>query len=403
MNCHRWFGDSMPVRDLGYMASEAQMTLPISDAGSAGILDVGANFYEFIPESEIDSAQPAPLTCAELREGDHYYLILTTPGGLYRYDINDVVRVAGFYKRTPLIEFVRKGRDVTNITGEKLHVNQVIQAMAQAQTTAGITVAALPRLCRRDAIALRLHGRVRRTQFRTRSRSSNCSAHSMRNLSQLNIEYAQKRQSQRLKAPVLCVMQAGWFERKASRRNPTQQPRYPVQSPTAEHDAGRSWRNIGRQSISDRLITGEIARNHPFTDRLLAFITVLFAGRVFGQALVAFVGVPWLPPMEQWFSGMIPYPSLLIIQLLMLMLMIKITARSGAAKAPSPIVRPHWSGILMKFSAVYASLMVVRYILTMILHPEMRWFGDIIPIIFHFVLAGFIFVLGRYHRVLTDA
>ena len=57
---------------------------------------------------------------------------------MYRYDINDVVRVAGFYKRTPLIEFVRKGRDVTNITGEKLHVNQVIQAMAQAQTAAGI-------------------------------------------------------------------------------------------------------------------------------------------------------------------------------------------------------------------------------------------------------------------------
>jgi hypothetical protein len=35
-------------------------------------------------------------------------------------------------------------------------------------------------------------------------------------LSQLNIEYAQKRQSQRLKPPVLCVMHSGWFERKAS-------------------------------------------------------------------------------------------------------------------------------------------------------------------------------------------
>lgn len=136
---------------------------------------------------------------------------------------------------------------------------------------------------------------------------------------------------------------------------------------------------------------------------MLAFITVLFAGRVLGQSLVAFVGVPWLPPMEQWFSGMIPYPPLLIIQLLMLMLMIKITAAIWRGKGAFADVRPHWSGILIKFSAVYASLMVVRYILTMILHPEMRWFGDIIPIIFHFVLAGFIFVLGRYHRVLTDA
>lgn len=145
------------------------------------------------------------------------------------------------------------------------------------------------------------------------------------------------------------------------------------------------------------------SKKPPIHGPLLAFITVLFAGRVLGQALVAFVGVPWLPPMEQWFSGMIPYPPLLIIQLLMLMLMIKITTAIWRGKGAFADVRPHWSGILMKFSAVYASLMVVRYILTMILHPEMRWFGDIIPIIFHFVLAGFIFVLGRYHRVLTDA
>jgi hypothetical protein len=145
------------------------------------------------------------------------------------------------------------------------------------------------------------------------------------------------------------------------------------------------------------------SKKPPIHGPLLAFITVLFAGRVLGQALVAFVGVPWLPPMEQWFSGMIPYPPLLIIQLLMLKLMIKITAAIWRGKGAFADVRPHWSGILMKFSAVYASLMVVRYILTMILHPEMRWFGDIIPIIFHFVLAGFIFVLGRYHRVLTDA
>ena len=58
---------------------------------------------------------------------------------------------------------------------------------------------------------------------------------------------------------------------------------------------------------------------------LLALITFLFACRVLGQSLVAFVGVHWLPAMEQWFSGVIPYPPLLIIQLLLLMLMIRIT------------------------------------------------------------------------------
>jgi hypothetical protein len=210
----RWFGEGMPVRDLGYMASEAQMTLPISDSGSAGILDVGANFYEFIRESDIDNPQPEPLTCAELGEGTNYYLILTTPGGLYRYDINDVVRVAGYFKRTPLIEFVRKGRDVTSITGEKLHVNQVIQAMEQAQSAAGIA-----------AQHYRAFADVAQSRyaFMVEFKGTNPNDNALRqllaaidaNLSQLNLEYAQKRQSQRLKAPVLCLMRSGWFERKA--------------------------------------------------------------------------------------------------------------------------------------------------------------------------------------------
>src|SRR4029453_4946886 len=136
----RRFAEGTPVRDLGYMASEAQITLPVSDVGSAGILAIDANFYEFIPEGEIDSATPTTLTCAELDARENYFLCFTTPGGFYRYDINDVVRVTGFYNQTPLIEFVRKGRDVTSITGEKLHVNQVIQAMEQAQSAANLAL-----------------------------------------------------------------------------------------------------------------------------------------------------------------------------------------------------------------------------------------------------------------------
>jgi hypothetical protein len=210
----RWFGGT-PVRDLGYMASEAQMTLPISDSGSAGILAIDENFYEFIPEAEIGGASPPVLTCAEIEEGATYYLILTTRAGLYRYDINDVVRVTGFYNRTPLIEFVRKGRDVTNITGEKLHVNQVIEAIAQAQNSAGVAVQHF-RACADVekslyAFAVELNGGMPTAQQLSQM---------LRELDQclrkLNVEYAQKRASRRLAAPVLWVMKPGWFERKAS-------------------------------------------------------------------------------------------------------------------------------------------------------------------------------------------
>jgi hypothetical protein len=210
----RWFGEGTPVRDLGYMASEAQISLPISDTGSAGILAIDKNFYEFIPESEIGGANPLALTSSELEEGKYYYLVLTTPAGLYRYDINDVIRVAGFYNQTPLIEFVRKGRDVANITGEKLHVNQVIQAMEEAQSAAGRGVQHFRAFAdvekSRYVFLVEFDG----TRPTEESLSRLLDEIDLR-LRALNIEYAQKRESRRLAAPALWLMKPGWFERKA--------------------------------------------------------------------------------------------------------------------------------------------------------------------------------------------
>ena len=209
----RWFAPGTPVRDLGYMASEAQISLPITDDSCAGILAIDKNYYEVIPEAEIGSASPTVLSCAELEIGENYYLILTTPGGLYRYDINDVVRVAGFYHRTPLVEFVRKGRDVTNITGEKLHVNQVIQALEQAQRAAELSARHFRAFAdvekSRYAFLVEFDGTApdQNRLSRLLDEFDSC-------LHRLNVEYAEKRESRRLKEPVLWVMKPGWFERK---------------------------------------------------------------------------------------------------------------------------------------------------------------------------------------------
>jgi len=48
---------------------------------------------------------------------------------------------------------------------------------------------------------------------------------------------------------------------------------------------------------------------------VIVVLTVLFGARVLGQALVAFLGVQWLPGMDAWFSGLVPYPALLTIQI----------------------------------------------------------------------------------------
>jgi hypothetical protein len=130
---------------------------------------------------------------------------------------------------------------------------------------------------------------------------------------------------------------------------------------------------------------------------ILALLTLLFFLRVLGQALVAFLPVSWLPAMEQWHSGLLPYPILLTIQLVMLLAMIKIVMDISRGAGFFGRQRPAWSRFLVSFSAIYAGVMVLRYISVMALDPEQRWLGGTIPIFFHFVLAGFLFTWGRFH------
>lgn len=130
---------------------------------------------------------------------------------------------------------------------------------------------------------------------------------------------------------------------------------------------------------------------------VLAVLTLLFFGRVLGQALVAFFRVRWLPAMHHWHSGLMPYPILLAIQIVMLVIMIKISSDIWRGSGFFAKERSSWSRYLVGFSAIYAGVMVLRYILTMIFLPEMRWLGNAIPIVFHFVLAAFLFTWGRFH------
>ncbi|MFZ5861313.1 MAG: hypothetical protein ACOYXR_00490 [Nitrospirota bacterium] len=129
----------------------------------------------------------------------------------------------------------------------------------------------------------------------------------------------------------------------------------------------------------------------------LGALTGLFTLRVAGQGLVAFLGVEFLPPMEQWYSGVMPYPILLPTQLAMIVVMVVIVG--DVARGSGTFAMPRrWAGpVLLWCSYAYAAAMAVRYVVNMTLHPERRWFSHTIPIWFHVVLAAFLYTLGRYH------
>ena len=53
---------------------------------------------------------------------------LTTSGGLVRYDLHDIVRCEGFYSQSPLLRFLNKGAQFSSVTGEKISAFQVAEA-----------------------------------------------------------------------------------------------------------------------------------------------------------------------------------------------------------------------------------------------------------------------------------
>ncbi|HEU4350304.1 MAG TPA: hypothetical protein VFR66_00355 [Burkholderiales bacterium] len=125
------------------------------------------------------------------------------------------------------------------------------------------------------------------------------------------------------------------------------------------------------------------------TAGVLWLLLAFFLLRVLGQALVAFFDVGFLPPMASWYSGLMPYEYLLPAQIAIVALMAKIsvdfTRRSGFfydAKKP-------FATVWLWFGYLYLAAMLARALLL--------WDRPI-PILFHWVLAAFVIIVGRSHR-----
>nr|ADI21470.1 hypothetical protein [uncultured myxobacterium HF0070_11L13] len=206
--------------DFGYLASEGGMSLVLDPEGADGVVAVTGHIIEFIPEEVAESnlQDAIPLLSHQLEVGQRYRVIITGAHGLYRYDINDVVECVGYYNKTARIEFVHKGGNMLSVTGEKVgdsHVTRALSAVAE--------------LCnfgmRGFCVAVR-YSTPPRYVFGVEPESEENEEDEIRRvlsacdeqLQKFNIEYAAKRQSQRLAAPQLAILQSGAFERERARR-----------------------------------------------------------------------------------------------------------------------------------------------------------------------------------------
>ena len=107
----------LPLRDPGFSASEGFFGIPLESETPEGVLHVGGPFMEFAPEGE---GTEHTLLAHELEVGGRYRLIVSTGGGLWRYDMADIVEVTGHYGQAPMVRFLHKAGNTLSITGEKV-------------------------------------------------------------------------------------------------------------------------------------------------------------------------------------------------------------------------------------------------------------------------------------------
>ncbi|MFK7777496.1 MAG: GH3 auxin-responsive promoter family protein [Gimesia sp.] len=211
-----YYGD-LPIRDHGLSASEGRMTIPLESGTATGVLDITSHFFEFVPEEEDPLTSTNVLTADQLQTGKNYFILLTTPSGLYRYHICDIVRCTGFHQKTPLLEFLHKGAHISNLTGEKITESQVVESVRKALQNTSLEIGQYSLMPAWDEPP---HYQLLIEESATLPPEKHSELLKQIDLflQQTNCEYEEKRQSGRLAPLKLCTLKKGTWNRFAQER-----------------------------------------------------------------------------------------------------------------------------------------------------------------------------------------
>jgi len=111
------------IQPKGLIATEGFISFPLKGE-NGGILSIYSHFFEFqsLDDDKIYLAD-------ELKKGREYLVLITTGGGFYRYNMNDIIEVTGEKHGIPLLKFKGKNDLVSDYFGEKLSEQFIINIM----------------------------------------------------------------------------------------------------------------------------------------------------------------------------------------------------------------------------------------------------------------------------------
>ncbi len=206
----------VPVVPFSTVGTEGIVTIPVDSSHTGGALSINQGLYEFVDVDTLDnpSAPLAPsqktLNFDQVEVGKSYRLVMSQANGIYRYDTHDVYKVVGWVGKTPRIDFVGRSNIGSSFTGEKLSEDNIYDAVYK--TLHGVC-GKLPFFT-----CIPVWGAPPRYIIAIEAKDNNLIEHRENiekeleeNLCEVNEEYVEKRDSERLEPLSLILLKPGAF------------------------------------------------------------------------------------------------------------------------------------------------------------------------------------------------
>ena len=205
------FPETCVFHEFGYLASECKGGVVLKSNTQETLLFAHKSIFEFIHEADIDEPNPKVYQAYEVKAGECYSMLVTTSSGLYRYLMNDLVEVTGFYNDFPFIKFVQKINGTISLTGEKLHERQFIEAVKEVEKNTGNTLTFYVGFANAEKSNYKFYYEFA-DQNTSRAKAEEFTARLDECLQEYNTEYKDKRASNRIKAPETALLGNMSFE-----------------------------------------------------------------------------------------------------------------------------------------------------------------------------------------------
>jgi len=205
-----YYPDHTVIREFGFLATEVRAGIILDNAQKPTILNCHMVFYEFIKKEDINKPNPRVYLAHELEKGELYYFFITATNGLFRYNINDIIRIDGFYNEFPMFTFIQKGEGVTTLTGEKLYETQLMDAVEETEKNKNMKTNFYIAFADFNTSSYHLYVEFKEEHTLDKYKDFCKTVDDV--LKQINVEYKSKRESNRVKNMTLHLLKKDAFQ-----------------------------------------------------------------------------------------------------------------------------------------------------------------------------------------------